>query len=337
MNWLPAEGSQRRQDMGNIGNVFYMDWEVSLIARMQEVLGSFGMTVSKLFSFIGGEEVSLLVLLVVLFCWSREAGKRSALTLLAATAWFPMVKNVVLRSRPYMAHPDDVRIEQIPEPDADPMDIVQQGYSLPSGHSAMSLAIFGSIARESRKKWTWTLAILLPLLIGISRVAVGAHYPTDVLAGWAIGLAAMGFTALLEKKVKNETVRYLILLATVLPGVFWCNSRDYFSALGAMIGAVIALPYEEKYVHFKDTRKVPVMILRVIGAGAIYFLLNTLLKLPFSKEFLNNGTLGANLVRTLRYSILLFVIIGVYPRCFPALEKLFEKKTEARGERNMRR
>jgi hypothetical protein len=67
------------------------------------------------------------------------------------------------------------------------------------------------------------------------------------------------------------------------------------------------------------------MILRSVGAFAIYFALNTLLKLPFSKEFLNSGVLSANLVRTARYAIILFVIIGIYPRVFPIFEKIGKK------------
>ena len=311
-----------------MGNAFYFDWEVSLIVWMQRSLGRFGMAVSDFFSTIGGETVSVVILLIVIFCWSKEAGKRCGLAILGATVWFPMVKNIILRPRPYMVHPE-VEIHQIPEPDADLMDVVQQGYSFPSGHGAMSLAIYVSLAMETRRKWAWILAVALPLLIGVSRFAVGAHYPTDVLAGWAVGLAAVGFKVLMEQKVKNDTVRYLILLATALPGILWCNSRDYFSALGAMAGVTAALPVEKKYIRFRDTRKIPAMILRVLGALAIYLALSTLLKLPFSKDFLDSGELGANMVRALRYGVSLFVILGLYPRCFPAIEKLFTRKAKA--------
>ena len=171
-------------------------------------------------------------------------------------------------------------------------------------------------------------ALILPLMVGISRVMLGVHYPTDVLVGWALGLFAMWAMALLEKKVPNENARILILLATALPGIFWCTSHDYFTALGMLIGLAAAVPYEKKYVQFKDTRNIPAMILRVLGALAIYFALNTLMKLPFNKEWLNTGELGANLVRCLRYAIILFVMLGIYPRCFPAFEKLFGKKAD---------
>ena len=305
-----------------MGNVFYFDWEVDLIEWLQNAAGSVGQTISKAVTFVGGETVTLLVLLIMLFCYKKEAGKRCGFTMVAASMWYPMIKNIVMRVRPYMAHPDRIEALSVVEADADPMDILQQGYSFPSGHSATAVSMYGSIAREIRKKWMWWVAVIVPLLIGLSRFAVGVHYPTDVLAGWGVGLAAVAFSALLEKKVKKEWIRHLILLALTLPGVFWCTSRDYFTALGLMIGMVTAFPYEKKYVGFQDTRNVWAMILRVLGAFAVYAVLNTALKLPFDAEWLNSGTLGANLVRTVRYAILLFVLVGIYPRVFPAFEKI---------------
>ncbi len=308
------------------GNVFFFQWEVDLIVWLQGNMGSVGTFLSKVFSFIGGETFSLLLLIVMLFCYKKEAGKRVARTVLTASMWFPMIKNVVLRVRPYMAHKEKIEVLQVVEADADKWDIIQQGFSFPSGHGATAVSLFGSIGKELRKRWMWTLAILMPLLIGLSRISVGVHYPTDVLAGWAIGLAAIGFNVLLEKKVKKEWGRYAILLVLTVPGIFWCTSRDYFTALGLLIAAAVAFPYEEKHVKFQDTRNPWAMILRTAGAFAIYFALNTLLKMPFSKEWLDSGVLAANLVRTARYAVILFIVLGVYPRVFPIFEKIGKKK-----------
>ena len=308
-----------------MGNVFYFDWELDLIEWLQKSIGTAGQTIAKGLSLIGGETITLLVLLVVLFCYKKEAGKRCGFTMVAASMWFPMIKNAVMRLRPYMAHPERVEALAVTHADADPMDVVQQGYSFPSGHSANAVSLYGSIAREIRQKWMWWIAVILPLLIGLSRFAVGVHYPTDVLAGWAVGLAAVAFCAVLEKKVKTEWIRHAILMAVTVPGIFWCDSRDYFTSLGLLIGMVLVFPYERKYIRFSDTRNVWAMILRVGGAFAVYAVLNTVMKLPFSAEWLNGGTLGANLIRSLRYAILLFVLVGVYPRVFPLFEKVGKK------------
>ena len=309
-----------------MGNVFYFDWEVDLIEWLQKTIGSAGQAIAKAVTFIGGETVMLLVLLVVLFCYKKEAGKRCGFTMVAASMWFPMIKNIVLRVRPYMAHPERVEALTVVQEDADPLDIIQQGYSFPSGHSANAAAMYGSIAREIRKKWMWWLAVIVPLLIGLSRFVVGVHYPTDVLGGWLVGLAAIGFSALLEKKVKKEWVRSMILLAVTVPGIFWCTSRDYFTSLGLLIGMVTVFPYEKKYINFQDTKNVWAMILRVAGAFAVYAVMNTVLKLPFDKEWLNSGTLGANMIRSARYALMLFVLLGVYPRVFPVFEKIGRRK-----------
>lgn len=319
MNQCVLEGN-------SVGNIFYFDWEVSLIEWIQNSMGRVGEYASRVLSFIGGETFSLLLLIALLFCYRKEVGKKVACSVLMAGIWFPMVKNIALRVRPYMAHKEQIRCLQMVEPDADLWDIIQQGYSFPSGHGATAVSLFGSAAMEIRERWMWFIAVIMPLLIGFSRIAVGVHYPTDVLAGWAIGLLAIGFNTLLQKKVSREWVRYAIMLALALPGIIWCRSRDYYSALGLLIGAALAFPYETKYVKFRDTRNPWAMILRVIGAFAVYYALNTLLKLPFSKEFLDNGSIAAGLVRTARYAVVLFVALAFYPKVFPVLEKIGKKK-----------
>ena len=193
------------------GNVFFFQWEVDLIAWMQSSMGKAGEIAARVMSFIGGETVSLLMIIALLFCYRKEVGKKVACSVLMAGIWFPMIKNIVLRVRPYMAHKEQIECLQLVEADADKWDIIQQGFSFPSGHGATAVSLFGSIGKELRKRWMWTLAILMPLLIGLSRISVGVHYPTDVLAGWAIGLLAICFGEWLEKKVAKEQVRYLIL------------------------------------------------------------------------------------------------------------------------------
>jgi undecaprenyl-diphosphatase len=69
-------------------------------------------------------------------------------------------------------------------------------YSFPSGHAITSCCFWGVLAAilaaRSRSLWVkaglWTLASVLAALVGFSRVYLGVHYPTDVLAGYALAV-----------------------------------------------------------------------------------------------------------------------------------------------------
>lgn len=74
-----------------------------------------------------------------------------------------------------------------------PLDFVQtreRGSSFPSGHASNSMAV--AVAAMGLWPGLRPWALLLPLIIGFSRIYLGKHFPTDVLAGWMIG-AAVGY------------------------------------------------------------------------------------------------------------------------------------------------
>ncbi len=81
-----------------------------------------------------------------------------------------------------------------PRPDESAAIIDPPGFSFPSGHSASAVALYvmlaliaGSALRKRAWGPAWVAAVALVTLIGLSRIYLGAHYPTDVLAGWLTG------------------------------------------------------------------------------------------------------------------------------------------------------
>lgn len=68
-----------------------------------------------------------------------------------------------------------------------------KSYSFPSSHAYSAALAGGYLGLEVLHAGAWTASVLfaaLIFLIGVSRVHVGAHYPSDVIAGWLLGAAA---------------------------------------------------------------------------------------------------------------------------------------------------
>jgi undecaprenyl-diphosphatase len=134
-------------------------------------------------TFLGNAQ-TIVVLAAVAVIVALVAGRgRDAvlllLALIASALFFNALKLLVARPRPPL---EDARL-------------VQGGFSFPSGHSTLAATFYGTLAyllirglrHEGMKVLVGVGAGLLILAIGVSRIYLGVHYPSDVLAGWAAG------------------------------------------------------------------------------------------------------------------------------------------------------
>ncbi len=310
-----------------MGNTFYLSFEPGLMEWLQGVLGEGGCNFFSNFSFFG-EEIALILILGFLY-WGRDKkfGIYIGTNLLIGVVINPLIKNFFLRRRPYFDHPG-ISCYRPVSPDADLNNIAAQGYSFPSGHSMNGAITYGSLATYTKNKILVILAFVVPFLIGLSRVVVGVHYPTDVLVGWGVGAIIVFAVPALYAKFGEEKrgLLNLIIFLIMCLGIFYCRTEDYFSGLGTLGGFFAAIEFDKRFVNFEETDKISMCIIRIVGGCVVYLVINNVLKMPFSPQFLESGTLAAFMVRTIRYFIDLFVMMGVYPIAFKYMDKLVKNK-----------
>lgn len=299
------------------GTTFQFGWEVALMEWLQNHIPTALINVFGAFSAFGEEMVLILIMGFLYWCWNKEYGRRVGVVTCVGFVFNPMIKNVIFRRRPYFDNPGIKCLRPV-DSGADLYDIGAQGYSFPSGHSTNGAGTYFALSffAEKHKKGLAIVAGIITFLIGFSRVVVGCHYPTDVLCGWLLGLVDIGIVGLLYKKIDNHLILGLILAGIGAIGMFYCQTNDYFAGYGILMGVLLSEPFEKKFVNFEPTRKPFAIALRIIGGGAIYLALNTLFKMPFSKEFLGAPTFLAHFVRFLRYGIILFIDTAIYPMVF---------------------
>ncbi|WP_150291764.1 phosphatase PAP2 family protein [Sphingobium estronivorans] len=139
------------------------------------IAGSIGTAIMQMASAVGGTAGRLILLgLCLLGLWRR--GRARAFWLLGVVIG-GMLLNLALKQG-FAA----------PRPDLLPHLDMVDSYSFPSGHAAGNMVFFGALAMLAGRRSTYVAAGLAIALIGISRVWLGVHWPSDVLAGWIEGL-----------------------------------------------------------------------------------------------------------------------------------------------------
>lgn len=188
-----------------------LQWGLEVIRTVQQVqsplLNGFFSAVSGL----GSSFFLLLVLPALFWCVDYNLGMRVAVVCTLSAVCNASLKVLFSQPRPF---------------DLDPTLGIGRagGYGVPSGHAQESVVLWGSMAHFIGKKWFWALTVVILLLIGFSRVYLGVHFPTDVIAGWAVGIILLGLSVIGWRGIEDwitaqKTAMHLLLVLAVPLGL----------------------------------------------------------------------------------------------------------------------
>ncbi|HEX9012906.1 MAG TPA: phosphatase PAP2 family protein [Anaerolineaceae bacterium] len=163
-------------------------WNAELwIPLFLQGLGGWLLVPMQALTALGRVQFFMVLMPALYWCVDTGVGFRAATMLLLGTGLNDLLKLSFHTPRPYWFS-------------AQVKALGGEGtFGFPSGHAETAAGVWGLLAVEARKTWAWLLAAVLVLLIGVSRVYLGVHFASDVVAGWAIGILSLMVFLRVEK------------------------------------------------------------------------------------------------------------------------------------------
>lgn len=292
-----------------------LDWGIKVILWLQQFSPALD-GLFKALTFMGEEEFFLVLLPLIYWCLDRRNGLRVVVIFLFSAYLNGVAKVVANQPRPFEY---DARVRQL---------VNAPGGGLPSGHTQNTVVIWGYLAAQLRRRWLWVVAGLLIVLIPLSRLYTGVHFPTDLLGGYVLGAAVLGLALWwvppVERWLAARSLAWqlgLTAVVAVLLAVLF-RTEDGAAIAGVLLGLGAGAALERRWVRFAVPGRWWQLVARAVLGVAV------LLGLRFGLKAVFAGLEPLLLFRYVRYACLgLWAALGA-PWAFVKL-RLAEQKTTA--------
>ena len=151
------------------------------------------------FSYLGAQALPFL-LAFVYFVVSKKQGQRLYFLFTVSAVFLHILKFAFHLPRPFWVEP---RIKALTS---------SGGYGLPSGHVLGATVAWLFFAKSVGKKWIWACCLIFVAVVSISRVYLGVHFISDVVAAWAIGLGLIWAFDVVERKTAPRLTQLNLLV-----------------------------------------------------------------------------------------------------------------------------
>ncbi len=267
----------------------------------------------KFFTYITmlGEQY-FIILIVAWMYWNYSKKEGFILTFLFIVSSMvnTLMKAIVHTQRPFQKL-DNFEAQRVH---------TAEGASFPSGHTQGATTLFISLAMVFKNKTFTTIAIILALLVAVSRMYLGVHWPIDVIGGLALACMVVFVLYNYLHRLYEEPRKFyrfitfvLLIFAVIVIVMLALNDfyltepidlKNYYRLLGVSAGAVIGFIFEEKNFPFSvDEKRLVKWFRYIIGmAGTIGLLVGLKYVLP-------NNAFGV----LTRYFLIGAWISGIYP------------------------
>ncbi len=277
-----------------------MPFEVEILKAIQSISCPFFDWLFQALTVFGEQLFLIPIITLVYWSFSRETGYWLCWSLVSGNLLGNCVKGIVKAPRPIGTEGiRSLRVE------------TATGYSFPSGHTNSITNFMFAAARAVKRRWFWWAAALLPLVVGFSRLYLGVHWPKDVLGGLILGVAVpLLLWRLFWAFPLDRPMLYLISTAIFLPFLFFVDMADFWKSFGLAMGFVAGSFIEEYAVGFETKGPLWRRLLRWALGFAVLGGLYYGMKLVFP---------AGNFFNLLRYFMIAFYAVALWPMCFKKL------------------
>jgi len=225
-----------------------------------------------------GDEIFYLSLMPM-FYWSidRRIGAELTVLFLLSACLTIYIKMIAAQPRPFQYDP---RVQMI-------VQVSSGGF--PSGHTQGALTVWGYLYRQIKDGWFRLAACLLILLIPLSRLYLGVHFPVDLVGGYFLGLLSLIIFYGTKEKIitwfKAKTMGGQLAVVILLPLfiILISGGTSLLISVGAaLMGTGVGFILERHWIGFNTAGPIIKRVLRYFAGSLVLFMMYGCLKAGFS-------------------------------------------------------
>lgn len=278
-----------------------------------------------------GEETAFLIAALILFwCVDKYKGYFILSVGFVGTITSQFMKLWFRIPRPWVLDENFTILEQARE--------AASGYSFPSGHSQSAVGTFGGIACTSKNRWVRLIAVVIAVLVPVSRMYIGVHTHLDVIVGSATSVILLFALKPLMFGRDGKNIPILLASMTLLSVAYLCfvtfynfpsdvdvsnlasGTKNAYTLLGALVGFLVVYIVDEKWLNFSTKAVWWAQVLKVLIGLVLVLAVKSGLKSPL------NALLGESIGRAVRYFLLVITAGIIWPLSFKWFAKLGNKE-----------